>query len=640
MYADIVFPQKLRPLTYRVPPDAPKNLIGRIVSAPLGGRIAKGIIVLESHECTIKNIKEIIAIHPHVLSANSVSFLLWLSEYYITPAGIALKSFFFDEISSAIDIQTENMHDDKPETTLKNPSKNTETIVKAVRSSSYKTFLFHPVSENMEKNLLMETLTAINPDNGGIIILVPEITHLKVMMPPLYEIFGERLCVLHSKLTKKKRSATINGIIGGETPVVLGTRSAIFAPLKKISFIAVIHEHSPSYKGEEGLRYNARDAAVMRGFLEKSCVLLSSICPSVESVYNAKIGKYHFIAPLPNPCVEKRPKLKIIDIRKNREAAISPEIIREAKKTIEAAEQALFLINRKGHSLLRCEDCGSVAGCEECKIPTYIFKDEQRLKCGLCGKERAISESCAQCKSYKLIPFGAGTERILEELREVISAETVLIEKQKKKKSGKIPPSDNRFISNEPAGAVVGTNYVSRRIGGATFRTGAMFNEDLMLSAPDFRAHEKALQEIIQAAQMIQPEGVLYIQTWNPKNKFWQFIKNYDFRAFYDHEISQRKELSYPPFSRIILIEIIAPKGMEKINEKITKAVEVITALNVEVLGPVEVMPEMASKDSIYQIVLKSKNRKALHDTAETILKELNKIKELKIKIDVDPLKI
>jgi primosomal protein N' (replication factor Y) len=636
MYADVVFPQKLKPLTYKLPSNAPENLIGMIVSAPLGGKTAKGVIVSESPNCNIKNIKEIASIHHRGFSINNITFLLWLSEYYMTPAGIALKSLFFDEIVAAIDIQPDNIHHDDSAVSLKNSSENAANILKSVKSKTYKTFLFHAASEDMERNLLLETLNAINPDNGSIIILAPEITHIKIMQQPLFEIFGDRLCILHSRLTKKKRSAAINGIISGKTPVVLGTRSAILSPFNKIALIAVMHEHSPSYKAEEGLRYNARDAAVMRGFMEKSCVLLSSVCPSVESIYNAKIGKYSSIAASSYPSVEKRPKLKIVDTTKNRDAAISPEIIRNTKKTIEAAERALFLINKKGYSLLRCEDCGSIAECEKCKIPAYLFKGKQSLKCGLCGKESPIPESCAQCKSYKLIPFGAGTERIMEELSTAISSKAVLIEKQNNKQRGNTLPQDREFISNELAKAVVGTNYVSRKMSGTKFTLGALLNEDLMLSAPDFRANEKAFQEIIQAAQMIQPEGVLYIQTWNPKNKFWQFVKNYDFNGFYNHELSQRTELNYPPFSRIILIEIVLGKKMPQINKKIIETVENINAETVEIWGPIEA----AYKDNIHQIVLKSKDRKALHNTADSMLKELNKIKGIKIKIDVDPLKI
>jgi len=682
MYADVIFPLKLPPLTYTIPSlpplekggeggfkvhgNAPHDLKGRIVKAPLMGKTHYGIVISIKNELHLekkKNIKEIIEVHQHFASASNLSFLKWLSDYYIASVGIALKSSFFEEavraedrkhLSACLPASRGQARDAQ--------AKKTEDR----KEKKYKTLLFHASSISDEYSFLFESLSNTSHDMHGAIILVPEVGQIEKLESMLKNIFGERLCILHSRLTKKKRIGAIAQIISGQSDVILGTRSAILAPLRSVSFIAVMNEHNPSYKGDEGLRYNARDVAVMRGFMEKSFVLLSSVCPSVESIYNAKVGKYNSITPSPHLSVEKRPKIKIVDSKANpvrKEfskaksplppfrkgvgggilsnkstdyrsgvAAISRDILKEAKDITSKRGRFLLLVNRKGYSLIRCEDCGNILQCKKCNVPLVFYKSKNTFRCHYCGHEEIVPENCQECKGFNIKPLGAGTERIKEELQEALKTEAILVEKG----HGAWGMEQGSDITS----FVIGTPYATRKLRDERFDAVALFNIDGLLSQPDFRAYERALQEVMQFTEMVKPEGPFYLQTWNPKNKILRFIKTYDFQGFYKNELTQRKALDYPPFSRLILFNIFTKKDAKTFLHNIQKIIFDTNTNELELLGPIEIPSSLKSYKHCIQILIKSKNRKLIHNAAESLLKKIEKLKGIKINVDVDPLKI
>ncbi|WP_333653623.1 replication restart helicase PriA [Dissulfurispira sp.] len=640
MYADVVFPLKLPPLTYKVPEDAPHDLKGRIIKAPLMGKSHYGLVVSVTNESRLekkKNIKEIQGIHHHFASESTLSFLRWLSDYYLSPMGVALKSSFFEEaVKTAVSPVRKKLSN---EVRVKNNEQKMEAenselslVYDCIKNKNYKSFLYHAPSISHEYSLFNKVLNKSHSDMHGAIILVPEIGQIERLAQMLKNIFGERVCVIHSNLTKKKRIDSIARIIAGQSDVILGTRSAILAPLRDVSLIAVLNEHSPSYKGEEGLRYNARNVAVMRGFMEKSCVLLSSVCPSVESIYNAKTGKYNSITPSLHRSIEKHPKIKISDMKKEKTATISRDILKEAKVTTSENGRFLFLVNRKGYSLIRCEDCGNIVQCKKCNVPLVFYKGKNTVRCHYCGHEEIVPENCEECKGFNIKPFGAGTERIKEELGEALKTEAILVEKG--------PGSWGMGQDPDITSFVIGTPYAIKKLMDEKFDAVALFNIDGLLAQPDFRAYERAFQEVMQISQMVKTEGSLYVQTYAPKNKILRFIKNYDFQGFYGNELSQRKTLDYPPFSRIILFNIFMKRDVEKFLHDIQKIIYDANTNGLELLGPVEIPSSMKSYKHCIQILLKSKDRRLMHNEAGNLLKKLEKLKGIKINVDVDPLKI
>jgi primosomal protein N' (replication factor Y) len=640
MYADVVFPLKLPPLTYKVPEAAPYDLKGRIIKAPLMGKSHYGLVISATNESWLekkKNIKEIQEIHQHFASESTLSFLRWLSDYHLSPMGVALKSSFFEEVvKTAISPVRKKLPN---KIGVKNNEQKIEAeiselspVYDCIKKKNYKSFLYHARSISHEYSLLIEVLNKSLSWIHGAIILVPEIGQIERLAPMLKNIFGERVCIIHSNLTKKKRIDAIARIIAGQSDVILGTRSAILAPLGNVSLIAVLNEHSPSYKGEEGLRYNARNVAVMRGFMEKSCVLLSSVCPSVESIYNAKTGKYNSITPSLYRSIEKHPKIKISDMKNEKTATISRDILKEARDITSKGGRFLLLVNRKGYSLIRCEDCGHMVQCKKCNIPLVFYKSKNTVRCHYCGHDDIVPENCEECKGFDIKPLGAGTERIKEELKETLKADAILIEKGY--------GAWNIGQDSDITSFVIGTPYATRRLGDEKFDAVALFNIDGLLAQPDFRAYEKAFQEATQLTELVKPEGSLYLQTWNPKNKILRFIKNRDFQGFYEYELSQRKALDYPPFSKIIIFNIFTKRDAEKFLHDAQKIIYNANTNGLELLGPVEIPSSLKSYKHCIQILLKSKDRKLIHNEAENLLKKLEKLKGIKINVDVDPLKI
>ncbi len=638
MYANVAFPFRLSALTYRVPPYSLSELKGRIVKAPIMSSSHLGVVLDvfdEADELDKKNVREIQEVYQRFANDSYITFIKWLSNYYLSPIGSVLKSCFFNHVAESMikkksDLIVHNKSKIYGSDSLNSPCRDLSLICDAVREKMHKPFLIHAPSISNEEQFVIDVLRNIAPEARGIIILAPEILQVERLSPILREIFGERLCVFHSRLSKNKIKEALNNIIAGISDVVIGTRSAILTPIKSPSFIAVTSEHSLSYKGEEGIRYNARDVAVMRGFLEKSCVLLSSICPSVESFYNTKIGKYNLTPSVDS--VIKNPRVKIADIKKEKKAVISSDIIKELKNIASKGGNIVIITKREGYSLLICEDCGYIYRCERCDVPFIFHKISRTVKCHYCGQEKRIPENCKECESFKIKQFGAGTERIKEELANVLKSESMIVEKERG-----LPFLEQGL---DVASFVIGTHYSAKSIKNKNFDAAVLLNIDSLLSQPDFRAYERTFQEVIQIKELVKPEGTIYLQTWNPKNKILKFIKNYDFNSFYDNELYQRKLLSYPPFSRIILLNIFMKRDPERFLHDINKIICDTKINGLEFLGPLEVPSSLKSFAYCIQILIKSGDRRLLHNVAKDILRKLEKIKGIKINVDVDPLKI
>ena len=655
MFVDVIFPLRLSALTYKVPEDAgiaPSELKGKIVRAPLMNRRHLGVIVdvRETADPATRGIKEILSIHETFASVAFLQFLKWLSEYYITPIGLALKSSFFQEAVADMTETKRRERKKKDSGPCERPSFEVdapfpafivEQVTNQIKADKYSALLYHSPDVESEYSSLLEILKQISEHNRGYIILAPETGIIERIAPAIGRIFGDRLCILHSKLGEKERADTIRNVLAGKTDVVLGTRSAALVPLPQLSFIAVLEEQSPSYKGEEGLHYNARDLAVMRGFIEKKCVLLSSICPSLESVFNARRGKYVRLNKLTLQSEEARPHVKIVTFKtkKQSQLSLSPEAISHAKNMLQNNEQVLFMVGRKGYSLVRCEDCGHIESCPKCDIPMLFYKSTGMLKCHHCGNERRNPDHCDECGSSGLRSFSAGTERVREEVSNLLKSPTLLIEK------AKVSSSKSDFISNNPnlsdfVPLVIGTSLTKRKIcRGEKYSGAVLMNIDLLMAQPDFRAYERAFQEIVEVSQMVKADGSLLIQTKAPGSKVLKCLKHYDFEAFHELELAQRKDLDYPPYSKMVLFTVLG-----KLNGAVTadvwRTVRDIKDSAVTILGPVEVPSKSKSYEQSHQILLKSRDNKRLHEMAKSLLRNLEADRKIKVIVDVDPLKI
>ncbi|HMK56154.1 MAG TPA: primosomal protein N' [Dissulfurispiraceae bacterium] len=653
MFADVIFPLKLAALTYKLPDDtcAPAaDLKGRIVKAPLARQVCFGIIadIRENPGFEGQEIREITSIHEPYASPSFLNFLMWMAEYYLVPVGLALKSSFFDEAVAeytAIKRRTGRKKEphlcpDPPGVQSTPPGPITEVVAAKIRKADYSALLYHAPDIEREYSTLLEIIRKTAGQSRGYLIVVPEKWHIDRLAEFMHNIVGERLCILHSQLTKKERAESIKNILSGKADVLLGTRSAALAPLQQISFIAVLEEHSPSYKGEEGLHYNARDLAVMRGFIEKKCVLLSSVCPSLETVFNVRRGKYSRLNRVSLKTEEERPRIRIAAFKSNKqsELSLSPEIVSHARNLLMMHQQVLFLVGRKGYSLIRCADCGHIASCRKCSIPLPFYKSTGMLRCHHCGGERRNPEHCDECGGNSLQSFSAGTEKVREDVSQLLKSPSLLLEKAEVLSNSDDVSANPDLSDFVPI--VVGTSLVKRKkCREEKYSSAVLMNVDLIMAQPDFRAYEKTFQEIIEVSQMVKPDGSLFIQTRAPGSKVLRCLKHYDFEEFYDLELSQRKDLDHPPYARMILFTVFGKQG-GTMSAELWRAVREIRDTAVTILGPVEVPSKSKSYERCCQVLLKSRDSRKLHKMAKTLLGRLESDKKIRVVADVDPFKI
>ncbi|MBM4145389.1 MAG: primosomal protein N' [Nitrospira sp.] len=642
-FFDIIFPLNIGPLTYRCPDAFLKTITpGMAVSAPLKNKITKGIVMGISPAILSGNIKEIQDIHGDspVLSDRMVKLLKWMSEYYIAEQGLVLKNMLPKEAFTSVKKRktkvlshslSEKLNgEDNGTNVIKVNNNLVADLIKSFKKETYKTFLLHAPSSSYEDSLL----TGILSETSNVIILVPEVCLINNLYILLNRSFGERVCLLHSELSRGQRSESIGRILSGHSDIVLGTRSAVFAPLKKVSFIAVLHEHSSSYKQENSPCYNARDVAVMRGYLEKAVVLLSSISPSIESFYNCRSGKYTLL----NPSFDiKTPKVKVIDMRyeKHIKPYLSKTITDAAAKHIKNDKKIIFAINRRGHStLLQCMDCSHIEECPACRIPMVFHKQDMSMKCHYCGYTLSkVPESCSKCKGYNIQLLGAGTQRVQEDLEALLGIKALRLDSDRAKNKSEVEALIGATFTDANR-IFIGTKLMTKRLGSESrFAMAAILNTDLYLNLPDFRSAEKSYQEILSIIDKIDPDGEVFIQTRMPQNYLYKCLKNYDYNSFFKEELQRRRDLSYPPFSKLLLIKFITRRDISGKVQNIKKPVD-----DVEILGPY--IEKNKKGENEYKLLLKSSLREKLHSTAKSLLQAFKNQKDVKIKVDVDPVKI
>jgi primosomal protein N' (replication factor Y) len=643
-FYDVVFPLNIGALTYRCPEALSGHLKpGMMVSAYLKNSVTKGIILRKVSGIRSGEIKEIREVHDTVpvLSSSLIHLLEWMSDYYMVEQGLVLKNILSKEIFAKAGKRkprqsehplVQNNHTGLDRlTTVPVDNALTDTVKASISDSAYRTFLLHAPSSAYTYSFLLKTIADF--DHG--IILVPEISALSTIYSHLSERFGERICLFHGELSKGKRREARERILSSQSDIVLGTRSAVFAPLKKVSFIAVLQEHNTSYKQESSPCYSGRDVAVMRAFFEKSTVLLTSISPSIESLYNCKSGKYILLKPASDV---KMPKVRVIDMRyeKHVKPSLSKTVIDTATKYMKRDAKMMFVVNRRGYStLLECMDCTYVEECPDCRIPLVYHKQDMSMKCHYCGLARSkVPELCSRCKGHNIRLLGAGTQRVQEDIENILGIRSVRLDSDKTKKrallkmlTGAACLSDNKIL--------VGTKLMTRRLDSMIrFTMAAILNADMFLNLPDFRSAEKAYQEISSVIDKIEPNGEVLIQTKMPHHYVFKGVKDNDYDLFFREELHRRKALLYPPYSRLILVKCISKRELSKEKEeKIRKTVS-----DVEILGPS--VSKNKKRENEYKFLLKSPVRSKLHAAAKSIIEMFRASKDVRIRADVDPVEI
>lgn len=523
-----------------------------------------------------------------------------------------------------------------------------KAAVKSILETDKTVTLLQGVTGSGKTEVYLTLSEKVLAQGRNVLMLVPEISLTPVMVEYFQRRFSGDVAILHSDLTPAEKYDEYRRISRGDCHVVVGARSAIFAPLDNIGLIILDEEHTESYKQDSLPFYHAREVAIMRAKHFNSKVILGSATPSLETKARALKGVYHY-ATLPNRINKQElPKTTIVDMSKaysfSRESSMfSKYLIEQLRGVLERKEQAILLINRRGHSgYITCRSCGHIIKCPNCGIALTYHREDNMLKCHHCGHVELNVEQCPECGSKYLSRSGFGTERIVDEVVKLFpNARVLRLDSDVGEVRNNIARTIESF-ANQEADILVGTQMIAKGHDFPNVTLVGIVLADIGLSLPSFRSTERAFQLITQAvgrSGRANKVGQAIIQTFNPYHYSITLGSKQDYEAFFRKEMSIRKISQYPPYTYLTSIEIIG-KNEDMVVDIISKICREILNQNFEnvsVLGPVE--PYIAYENNNYHriILIKYKNYDKINDYLRSVLDSLKSKSQINVKVNVDP---
>jgi len=438
-------------------------------------------------------------------------------------------------------------------------------ISQKITEQKFKTYLLHGVTGSGKTQVYIELVKKVLSINKTALVLVPEISLTPQITTRFYNNLGDNITVMHSRMSLGERYDAWRGVINGKYKIVIGPRSALFSPLKNIGLIIVDEEHDSSYKQYELTpKYNARDAAVVKGQLSNCLVLLGSATPSIESMYNAKLDKYELKELKERVDNAKLPKITLVDVtaekkKQRTEGNFSKVLLEKINERLSKKENVIILQNRRGFATqIYCEDCGEIEMCDDCSVSMVHHINRNIMQCHYCGNTKPVPKGCSKCGSLSLKFFGTGTQRVEDELSfHFPSIKIERIDSDSISRKGKLGEILNRFRKGE-IDILVGTQIVAKGLDFSNVTLVGVISAETTLWLPDFRADERTFQLLTQVAGRAgrsKAEGEVIIQTQNKSHFVLQKVLLNDYDGFYENEISLRERNEYPPFARLCLIE-------------------------------------------------------------------------------------
>ncbi len=541
---------------------------------------------------------------------------------------------------------------------ISKPVLNAEQIValhavsESMRSGQFHTFLLHGVTGSGKTEVYLSAIEVAVELGKSALMLVPEIALTPAMASQFYGRFGDAVAILHSAFTDLERAAQWRRIRSGEARVVVGTRSAVFAPVENLGLVVVDEEHDQSYKQEETPRYHGRDVAIVRAQRAGATVLLGSATPCLESRYNAVRGKYTLLELKER--IEKRPlpSVELIDLRlefleTRKQNLFSRRLLEAIEVRLAAREQVMVLLNRRGFSsFVACRSCGERVECRNCSVTLTYHRREQRLLCHYCDYAEPVPSVCAKCGSEYIYFLGSGSEKVEETLHQHfprariarLDRDTVRGRRQYESILGTFREGNYDIL--------VGTQMIAKGHDIPNVTLVGVVSADVGLALPDFRAAERTFQLLTQVAGRAgrgSLPGLVLIQTINPDHYAVRFARAQDYQGFYEKELNFRRLMHYPPFSAMANILVR--------SEKLEEALKLSGALgeylknppaNVKVLGPAAAAVVKLKSEYRYQFLIKSTSRRTLAELMRGARRFAEEYRwpATALVIDVDPLSL
>lgn len=511
-------------------------------------------------------------------------------------------------------------------------------------------FLIEGITGSGKTEVYLHTIDRVLKMGKTAIVLVPEISLTPQMTNRFISRFGKLVAIMHSGLSDGEKFDEWKKIKTGQARVVVGARSAIFAPLENIGAIIIDEEHESTYKQESNPRYHARDVALLRAKFHQAVLVLGSATPSIESRARASRGLYHFIelTQRANP-LAKIPEVEVVDFRdyigKQSLSNYTPYLLDKIKDRLQKNEQVVLMLNRRGYSsFIMCRDCGYVDGCPNCDISLTLHMDTKSMNCHYCGFQKEIPRICPNCQSKSIRYYGTGTQKAYDELLEAIPEARILrMDVDTTRKKGSHEKILAQF-GNHEADILLGTQMIAKGLDFPNVTLVGVLNADTSLNLPDFRSSEKTFQLLTQVAGRAgraEKPGEVLIQTYNPNHYAIQMAKNQDYEAFYTYEMGIRQKMAYPPYYFTVGITL----SLKDEQELVIKSYQVMSILKenlsdkIKILGPTPKPVARTHNLYHYQIIVKYRFENNLEETLNTILDwtQAKGNKDLKVIIDQEP---
>ena len=507
-------------------------------------------------------------------------------------------------------------------------------------------FLLFGVTGSGKTEVYMQIIEKVLKKGKTAIILVPEISLTPQMVEQFSNRFGNQIAALHSALSEGEKYDEWRRIARGEANIVIGARSAIFAPLKNIGIIIMDEEHSDSYKqGDKNPRYHARDIAIWRGKYHSCPVLLGSATPSLESMARAQKGVYELVTLQERVNGKMLPEVEIIDMNQESKRSsyhITNTLLKNLNDCIKRGDQAILFLNRRGFStFVTCKNCSEVIRCPNCDITLTYHKSNKMLRCHYCGYATPLPKECPKCHENSLSDLGVGTEKIEEELHILLPSVKVLrMDVDTTSKKGAHKKMIDAFRNHEYA-ILLGTQIVAKGLDFSDVTLVGVINADTSLNIPDFRSSENTyslLSQVAGRSGRSSKTGKVLIQTFNPDHYAISFVKHHDYLGFYNEEMKIRKRLGYPPFYFLCYLKISGKEADYLFQEslKIKRSLE-RNLQYTTILGPTTLAVFKVNNIYRYGIILKYKKEDMLYDILLKIQNHYKNNHKIKVDIDFNP---
>lgn len=635
------------------------------VLVPFGRQEIIGLVlqITNTSKIDINKLKPIIAIldQKPLLPKSILDLIQWTSKYYHHPIG--------DVVSNALPVLLRDKDRKKKlldevlvckhhKNKLNNElcadkidlNKYQSNAIDEISNNlaAFKTFLLNGVTGSGKTEVYLRTIKEVIAKNKQALVLVPEINLTPQTIQRFTDYFALPIAVLHSRLTPKERLHSWLLAANGGAKIIIGTRSAIFTPMQNPGIIIIDEEHDSSFKQQSGLRYSARDLAIVRGKLENIPVVLGSATPSIESIYNAKCDRYIELN-LPNRAgAAVQPKFHLIDMRNQKlKNGITDNLLTAIKKHLDNNDQVLIFINRRGFApILICHQCGWNASCKHCDAKLTLHQNISQLLCHHCAASQKIPTICPACGHNKLMPLGLGTQRIESTLQESFPEHPLIrIDRDSTTKKYALEQILEK-INNQEYRILVGTQMLAKGHHFPNVTMVVVLDVDQGLFSSDFRAGEHLAQLIMQVsgrAGRAQKIGEVYLQTHNPHNPLLLNLITKGYQGFVDACLMEREHTNFPPYSYLALLNTESKDKQAALEflQKIQAYIKQESNSPVTLFGPIPALMERKAGNFRAQLLIQSQNRQNLQQCLDKILCIIEQLKpghNIHWYLDIDPI--